>query len=142
MSSKKKQQLAQMRHYNDLIREQTTESEKQLMAVAGNISIPQLHVLLAVANHTPCTMSMIAKATNLTHGNITQTVDRLEAKKLLKRVRSNEDRRIVNVVLTAKGEKVSSAYHESVDNVFSGWFSKLSSAEVEQLLLIMGKITR
>ena len=129
-----------MRELNTRIREQTATSEQAFMRAAGNVTIPQIHVLLTVAKYTPCTMSMIAKATKLTHGNITQTVERLENKKLLKRSHSQEDRRVVNVELTAKGRKITEKHDESINDTFNQWFDRLNEQEIAQFFHIMEKI--
>ena len=48
-------------------------------------------------------MAELARACTLDVGAMTRTLDRLEAKGLVKRVRSSEDRRVVNLELTDEG---------------------------------------
>jgi DNA-binding MarR family transcriptional regulator len=49
------------------------------------------------------TVAELARQSNLDAGAMTRALDRLEAKGLVKRVRSSEDRRVVNLELTAEG---------------------------------------
>ena len=51
-------------------------------------------------------MSDIAAKLQLSLSSITGIVDKLEAKKIVRRSRSIEDRRIIHVVLTDEGHKV------------------------------------
>lgn len=140
MTKARQQQIQRMRELNSRIREQTAVSERKFMRAVSQVSMPQIHVLLAVAKYKPCTMSMIAKATHLTHGNITQTVERLEDKKLLKRSHSLEDRRVVNVELTAKGRNITEKHDESINQIFNHWFNCLDQEEINQLFNIFEKI--
>jgi len=49
------------------------------------------------------TVAELARECNIDAGAMTRTLDRLEAKGLLRRVRSSEDRRVVNLELTDEG---------------------------------------
>lgn len=51
------------------------------------------------------TVAELANACQLDAGAMTRTLDRLETKGLVQRVRSSEDRRVVNLELTAEGRE-------------------------------------
>ena len=51
-------------------------------------------------------MAGCAKETGIDNGAMTRMLDRLEAKDFVIRQRSKNDRRVVNVALTAKGRKI------------------------------------
>ncbi|HSV45777.1 MAG TPA: MarR family transcriptional regulator [Ramlibacter sp.] len=53
---------------------------------------------------TASTVAELARECELDTGAMTRTLDRLEAKGLLRRVRSSQDRRVVNLELTAEGQ--------------------------------------
>jgi DNA-binding MarR family transcriptional regulator len=61
--------------------------------------VPLLKVYLGEAS----TVAELARHCTLDAGAMTRTLDRLEAKGLVKRVRSSEDRRVVNLELTDEG---------------------------------------
>ena len=61
--------------------------------------IPLLKIYMGHAS----TVAEVARICNHDVGAMTRTLDRLEAKGLLKRVRSSEDRRVVNLELTDEG---------------------------------------
>lgn len=52
------------------------------------------------------TVAELARACNLDAGAMTRMLDRLEAKGLCKRIRSETDRRVVNIALTDTGRTV------------------------------------
>jgi DNA-binding MarR family transcriptional regulator len=60
--------------------------------------------LMRLRKAGPCTVADLARWLQLDAGAMTRLLDRLEAKGLCKRVRSTEDRRVVQVELTAEGE--------------------------------------
>ena len=72
---------------------------------AYRLSLAQMDVLsvLADAGDSGVTCSEIADRTLITKGGITGILDRLEARALIKRMPSRDDRRSVRVRLSAKG---------------------------------------
>jgi MarR family transcriptional regulator, 2-MHQ and catechol-resistance regulon repressor len=72
---------------------------------AFDLTLAQVDVLMALGNSTDAslTCSEIAEKTLMTKGGITGILDRLEARGLVKRIHSREDRRSVTVRLSAKG---------------------------------------
>jgi len=61
--------------------------------------------LLKLHMGTASTVAELARESNLDAGAMTRTLDRLESKGLVKRVRSSEDRRVVNLELTPEGRE-------------------------------------
>lgn len=119
---------------NEQLREATAHSEAQFFSQFKDISILQAHIILSINFHKPCKMSQIAKSANLTLGSITQTIDKLEAKGYAKRVRSQEDRRVVFVELTAKGKKVVAANQQHVKQVGQEIMQKFTQEEQKLFL--------
>ncbi len=72
---------------------------------ARDLTLAQMDVLstLARAEHASLSCSEIAERTLITKGGITGILDRLEARGLVKRIPSPEDRRSVLIRLSAKG---------------------------------------
>lgn len=72
--------------------------------------------------------------------NITSLLDVLEAKQLVSKDRSTEDRRFVNVKLTEKGERYSHSLAVSKSRLFEASFESLKSAELLKLDELLNKI--
>jgi DNA-binding MarR family transcriptional regulator len=62
--------------------------------------------LFKIAHGHASTVAELARECDCDAGAMTRMLDRLEAKGLLRRLRSEEDRRVVNVVLTPDGERI------------------------------------
>jgi DNA-binding MarR family transcriptional regulator len=62
--------------------------------------------LLMIHQGRAGTVAELARECECDAGAMTRMVDRLEAKGLLSRVRSSEDRRVVNIDLTAEGRQI------------------------------------
>jgi MarR family transcriptional regulator, organic hydroperoxide resistance regulator len=67
---------------------------------------PQLWALQILVASAPMRLSELACQMYLRPATVVGIVDRLEAKKLVSRTRSTEDRRAVDLALTEKGEQV------------------------------------
>jgi DNA-binding MarR family transcriptional regulator len=119
---------------NAMMREATLQSEHEFLKLAGNISPAQLQIILAIGDNLSCTMSRLSKILHFSQANTTQMVDRLIQKKLLKRIRSKEDKRVVFIELLAKGKKIYELNQQHVARTAREWFSKMSEEEQEGML--------
>ena len=63
------------------------------------------------------TVAELARCCVMDAGSMTRLLDRMEAKGLLARVRSSEDRRVVNIVLTPEGERAGKQIPEILSRV-------------------------
>ena len=79
-----------------------TEAVDHELAPTGLTSAQWIPLLKLYMGHAS-TVAELARICTLDVGAMTRTLDRLEAKGLVKRVRSSEDRRVVNLELTAEG---------------------------------------
>ncbi len=93
-------------------------------AAAGASGLPVLEVRQRLITRVP---------------DITRLVDRLVELRLVQRVRSDSDRRLVMLSITPKGIKLASALLEPIQALHRGQFSRLSRTELEQLSDLLEK---
>ncbi len=88
-------------------------------------------------------MSGLADVLKVTQGTFTITINSLEKKGYVKRKRSNLDKRIINLSLTKKSEKVIDSYekfhNEIIDKLISD-FDEDKRSLVEEILAKLNKI--
>ena len=70
------------------------------------------------------------------------TVDRLEKLELVKRVRSDEDRRVIYVALTDKYRAALQSEQPNVNDCFSGVLEKLTEEERAGIAAVLDKLCR
>lgn len=94
---------------DELIRRITWQSHKQLLQTLSRpaiaLTLPQMVTLFAIRGAGICRMSELAEITQQSAGTLTGIVDRLIEDELVGRVRDVDDRRVVQVTLTAQGEE-------------------------------------
>ncbi len=93
-----------------------TDLHSRRLAQAHQLTSPQLVCLRQLRTDGELTPSVLARKVSLSQATVTGILDRLAARSLLTRVRSQHDRRRVKLALTAEGERVAdsapSALHE------------------------------
>lgn len=87
--------------------------------------------LLAIAHGRCNTVAGCARETGIDAGAMTRMLDRLEAKGLVRRQRSADDRRVVNVALTAAGKKIATEIPPVISNVLNQQLRGFSQNEFE-----------
>ncbi len=107
-----------------------------------NMSMQELNAISIIGSEGPCIMRKIADKMRLAVSTITTIVDKLEAKGLVIRERSEEDRRIVKVSLTEKGQLVYQADLDSHLELSQAMLSTLNEDEQEILIVLLRKISR
>ncbi|MBX3620129.1 MAG: MarR family transcriptional regulator [Rhizobacter sp.] len=80
------------------------------------------------------TVAELARVMQTDPGATTRMLDRLEAKGLCKRVRSTEDRRVVNLELTPEGEEAASKVPAALAEVMNEHLAGFSKTEWQALL--------
>lgn len=88
------------------------EEEALITGEFTDITINDMHVIEAIGIGEPKTSSAVAKALDVTMGTLTKSIDRLSRNQYVLRERSEEDKRLVLLSLTEKGER---AYHHHQD---------------------------
>lgn len=86
------------------------------------------------------TVAELARCCNLDAGAMTRTLDRLEAKGLCKRVRSETDRRVVNIELTPAGTQAASDIPEILSGVQNAHLAGFSAEEFQTLRAYLRRI--
>jgi DNA-binding MarR family transcriptional regulator len=86
------------------------------------------------------TVAELARECQLDAGAMTRTLDRLEAKGLLARVRSSEDRRVVNLELTPEGREAARQIPAVLCRVQNAFLQGLSVEEWQQLKSVLRRI--
>ncbi len=107
------------------------EVERQL--VASDLTNAQWVPLLKLFMGRASTVAELARECQLDAGAMTRLLDRLEAKGLCRRVRSVEDRRVVNIELTLEGRQAAKGIPDVLSSVQNAHLTGFSIEEFETL---------
>ncbi|MFM0208619.1 MarR family transcriptional regulator [Paraburkholderia sediminicola] len=104
-----------------------------------DITGPQMGILLAMQRGLASTPFELSKMLSVDTGLMTRMLDKLETKGLLERSRSVDDRRVVNLVLTQKGEEIAAEIPTIAPEVLNVRLKKFTKAEFEELCRLLNK---
>ena len=74
------------------------------------LNLQELKIVYYIGQRDSCIMREISEHMRVAVSTMTGIIDKLEVKNLVKRERNDEDRRIVRVLLTAKGQTLYQSY--------------------------------
>ena len=100
---------------------------------AHGLTSAQWGPLLRLRNAGPSTVAELARWLVVDAGAMTRLLDRLEKKGLCKRVRSTEDRRVVQVELTPEGEAVIAEVPAVLAEIMNAHLAGFSKTEWQAL---------
>ncbi len=104
-----------------------------------DITSQQMGIVLWLSRGIAATPFEMSRHLSIDTGLMTRMLDKLEAKGLLKRTRSNTDRRVFDLKLTNKGEAVAAEIPDIALPVLNGRVKSFSKAEFKELLRLLGK---
>lgn len=103
------------------------------------LTAPQFGVLAVLNSAGPVPLKKVSEELMVTGANITCVVDNLEKEKLVQRIHSKEDRRVILADLTKKGrEKVNTILPDYLETL-ADTGKNLNEAEQKQLLKLLEK---
>jgi len=104
------------------------------------ITAPQLICLYSLSRHDGVTLSELAKEVTLGVSTANGIVDRLEAKGLLSRIRSSEDKRRVTISITDEGREVSKAAPALLQDRLANALRQLPDLEQAAIALSLERV--
>ncbi|AKL86274.1 MarR family transcriptional regulator [Bacillus atrophaeus] len=102
----------------------------------------QLFVLASLKKHGSCKISEIAERMEVKPSAVTLMVDRLEQKNLVVRKHDTEDRRVINISLTAEGDKKFEDILTGRKAILARYLSFLTAEELLQAAQITQKLAQ
>jgi DNA-binding MarR family transcriptional regulator len=107
-----------------------------------DLTVPQADVIFTLGNTEGLTCKDIGEKTLITKGTLTGILDRLEAKRLIRRVPLAEDRRSTRIQLTAAGERVFEREFPRQIAYLKERFRRLTRSERREIQAALRKLRR
>lgn len=79
---------------------------QSVAAVESEVSLPQLRVLVILASRGPQSLNSVARSLEIHPSNATRACDRLVEAGLIRREEDANDRRLLQLILTPRGERL------------------------------------
>ena len=120
-----------------------TESRRLTKEEAAKVGLtgPQLSVVKILDELGDMSLSDLSERIRAQNSTVTGIVDRMERESLVDRIRSNEDRRVVHIRLTDKGQKLAKALVFEPFKLFRSAFEHaLTAEELRVLLALLDKL--
>jgi len=134
-------QVEELAYHLVIMRKMQDKADSQLIESLGKLSMQELNILNAIGDLEPCIMSDIAKRALLSLSSVTVIVDKLVKSKLVQRVRSEQDRRVVHGHLTEEGKRIYLIQLEHMQSLLNKILSVLTEDERDTFLNLFRKIS-
>lgn len=123
--------------FNDIM---TIEHRALITDEFKDITYNDMHIIEAIGTGAPKNMSSVARAVSVTTGTLTIAVNSLVRKGYVKRVRSEEDRRVVLVSLTDKGYRAYQHHANFHEEMIRAVRADMSEEELAVLVKSLKKL--
>jgi len=110
--------------------------------LATTLSVQEFRALEFLASNEPRKMGELAEFLGLAVNSVTDIVNGLERRGLVRRRRDDADRRVVRVELTRAGRAAAQTITSGVLDIYRTYLSALTEEEQETLLALYRKIAR
>ncbi|MDO4275144.1 MAG: MarR family transcriptional regulator [Eubacteriales bacterium] len=118
------------------------EEKALIISEYKDISVNDMHILEAIGIREAKNMSTVARSLSVTVGTLTIAINNLVKKGYVQRVRSQEDRRVVLISLSPKGEKAYYHHRTFHDKMILAVLKDLNTQETEALTNALLKLQK
>lgn len=121
-----------------------TESRRITKELAGRYGLtgPQLAVVKMLEPVGKLSLSELSGRIRARNSTVTGIIDRMEREGLVTRRRSKEDRRVVNIALTEKGQALAAEIAVEPVQIFRRVLGELSERDAADLRRVLGILAR
>ena len=103
-------------------------------AITREFDMPFSHIqIICMLQNGSMSIGEISRSLGIAKPNITPLLDNLHERGLLERVRSEQDRRVVNVELLPEGKRLAERLHKTIGEQVEGWPECISTADAKRL---------
>ncbi|MCM1063820.1 MAG: MarR family transcriptional regulator [Eubacterium sp.] len=118
------------------------EGKAVITSQFNDITNNDMHIIEAIGIEEPRNMSVIAHRLSVTVSTLTTNMNGLEKKGYIRRERSQEDKRVVYVLLTEKGKKAFYHHRDFHKKMIKAIIKDLSEEEMEILYRCLQNLNR
>lgn len=104
-----------------------------------DITAQQMGILLMLVRGMASTPLEVSRLLGIDTGLMTRMLDKLENKGLLQRQRSDEDRRVIHLILTDKGKDVAARIPQIAPEVLNHRLRNFSEGEFSEFMRLLQK---
>lgn|SRR5690625_2167064 len=108
--------------------------------VHPTLTTDQFAILQYIDQQTSCTSTEISQTFGVGKSAVTALINRLHEKKLVERIRDQEDRRIVKLSLTESGKTLVAQTEEKLYQVIAERLSHFEQSEIENYIKSLEKL--
>jgi MarR family 2-MHQ and catechol resistance regulon transcriptional repressor len=113
-------------------------AEKELSLLG--ITLSEYRVLRLISEEGACPMVKLARDQMMTKGGVTGLIDHLEKQGFLERIRSESDRRVINIEITKEGRKLVERGTALYQKFLEKSLENLTEEEIKTFLRILNKM--
>ena len=117
-----------------------TDLHSKFLVKTTGLTAPQILLLQAIRDKERATIGELANSISLSQATVTTIVDRLEKRSLVKRVRSDEDKRKVHLYLTEAAEDILKNAPMPLQETFARQFDALPQWEQTMILSALQRV--
>lgn len=106
----------------------------------SDLSVTEMHIIEAIGHDREMTMTEVARDLEITVGTLTTAINRLIKKEYVERRRIEEDRRVVLIKLTSKGEEAFKSHAQFHDDMIKSIMKELPKDEEGVLISFLKRM--
>ncbi len=107
------------------------------LSTGSDLSAAEMHTLVVIGRSSAKTMSEIAQELLINVSTLSIAINKLEKKGYVRRIKNETDRRVVRIVLSAKGKRALSEHESFYYDIIREISSHMSDAEKREYIRML-----
>ena len=123
-----------------LMAQKSEESAIKDLKTGADLSVSEMHTLVAIGRKTPRTMSEVAADLMISVSTLSIAVSKLESRGYVRRIKSEDDRRVVRITLSAKGRRALEEHEQFYFELITAYMQDMTEEEKKETVRTLSHI--
>ena len=123
-----------------LLVQKSEESAIRELKTGSDLSVSEMHTLVAIGRQQPKPMSDVAAELMISVSTLSIAISKLESRGYVRRVKSESDRRVVRIALSAKGRHALDEHEQFYFDLISAYVKDMSEQEKKEAIQTLSHI--
>ncbi len=125
-----------------LLAQKSEESAIRQLKTGSDLSVSEMHTLVAIGRQSPKPMSEVASELMISVSTLSIAISKLESRGYVRRIKSEEDRRVVRVTLSAKGRHALDEHERFYFDLISAYMKDMTEEEKKEAVYTLDHVQR
>ena len=125
-----------------LLAQKSEDTAIKGLKTGSDLSVSEMHTLVVIGRKHPKTMGEVAAGLMISVSTLSIAISKLENRGYVRRLKSEDDRRVVRITLTPKGRRALEEHEQFYFDLIAAYMQDMTEAEKKEAIRTLSHIQK